>query len=94
MLIYLKDKGRCVSRILDNAVFALIVVDTSIEIILINAAGTGHPQSTNEIHDSGIMSRIKGPLNSRFVFDDILEIIHCFVEKTCSSSTQLLFSIE
>ena len=64
MLVDLEDKGRGVGRVLQDAEFALIVVDGAIEIVLVDALCTGHSQPADEVHNGGIVSRVENPLNS------------------------------
>jgi hypothetical protein len=44
VLVDLKDEVACISRIFGNAVLSLIIFDSSIEIVLINAVDTGETE--------------------------------------------------
>ena len=94
VVVDLEDEGGGVGGVLNDAVLALVVEVGSVEVVLVDALGAGQPQSRNEVHDRGVVGRVEGPLHSRVVFCDLLEVMHCFVEVAGGSGPQLILVVE
>lgn len=93
-MVHFKDKAARVGWVLRNAVLGLIVVDSTVEVILVDALCTGEAKSGEEVHDSGIMSRIEGPLHSALILGDSFKVIDCLVEVSGGDGSELFLVIE
>ena len=94
MFVYFKNESRSVGGVLNNAVLTLVVVKGSVEIVSIDTFSTCHSQSINEVQHCGVMSWVKSPLNSLFIFCNIPKILDSFVKKTSGSCSELVFSVK
>lgn len=94
VLVDLEDEGGCVGGVLDYAVLALVVEVCSVQVVQVDALGTGQPQPRNEVHDRGVVGRVECPLHSRRILDDLLEVVNCFVEVARGSGSQLILVVE